>query len=139
RLGLLVKIETRQSYRALPRLLREGMRHDDFGIMIARGDLAVEMGFEAISDEPKNILALCQAARVPAVFATQVLQRPAKPGLPSRAEISDAASAQRAECVMLNKGRYTDVAIETLDGILSRMEKVQRKALPLLSHVRSWD
>lgn len=138
-LGLLLKIETRQAYRGLPRLLLEAMRHERVGVMIARGDLAVEMGFESLSEIPRNIMLLCQAARVPVVLATQVLESLAKTGLPSRAEISDAGSAQRAECVMLNKGPYVTDAIETLDAIHARMGRVQRKALPLLRHVESWD
>ena len=138
-LGLLLKIETREAYRGLPGLLLEAMRHEKVGVMIARGDLAVEMGFEALSEIPRNITLLCQAARVPVVLATQVLESLAKTGMPSRAEISDAGSAQRAECVMLNKGPYVAEAIETLDKIHSRMGRIQRKALPLMRHVESWD
>ncbi|MEH6820006.1 MAG: pyruvate kinase [Dietzia psychralcaliphila] len=138
-LGLLLKIETRQGYRALPDLLLEAMRHHRIGVMIARGDLAVEMGFESLSEIPRNITLMCQAARVPVVLATQVLESLAKTGMPSRAEISDAGSAQRSECVMLNKGPYVAEAIETLDAIHSRMGRIQRKALPLMRHVNSWD
>lgn len=138
-LGLLLKIETRQAYRGLPALLLEAMRHDRVGVMIARGDLAVEMGFESLSEIPRNITLMCQAARVPVVLATQVLESLAKTGMPSRAEISDAGSAQRSECVMLNKGPYVAEAIETLDAIHSRMGRIQRKALPLMRHVDSWD
>ena len=138
-LGLLLKIETRQGYRGLPQLLLEAMRHDKVGVMIARGDLAVEMGFESLSEIPRNITLMCQAARVPVVLATQVLESLAKTGMPSRAEISDAGSAQRSECVMLNKGPYVAEAIETLDAIHSRMGRIQRKALPLMRHVDSWD
>ncbi|MDX2357858.1 pyruvate kinase [Dietzia sp. PP-33] len=138
-LGLLLKIETRQGYRELPDLLLEAMRHDRVGVMIARGDLAVEMGFESLSEIPRNITLMCQAARVPVVLATQVLESLAKTGMPSRAEISDAGSAQRSECVMLNKGPYVAEAIETLDAIHSRMGRIQRKALPLMRHVNSWD
>lgn len=138
-LGLLLKVETRQAYRSLPALLLEAMRHDRVGVMIARGDLAVEMGFESLSEIPRNITLMCQAARVPVVLATQVLESLTKTGMPSRAEISDAGSAQRAECVMLNKGPYVAEAIETLDAIHSRMGRIQRKALPLMRHVDSWD
>ena len=138
-LGLLLKVETRQAYRALPDLVLEAMRHDRIGVMIARGDLAVEMGFESLSEIPRNITLMCQAARVPVVLATQVLESLAKTGMPSRAEISDAGSAQRSECVMLNKGPYVAEAIETLDAIHSRMGRIQRKALPLMRHVDSWD
>lgn len=138
-LGLVLKIETRQAYRGLPELLLEAMHHDRVGVMIARGDLAVEMGFEAMSEIPRNIILMCQAARIPVVLATQVLESLAKTGIPSRAEISDAGSAQRAECVMLNKGPYVAEAIETLDKIHSRVGRIQRKALPLMRHVESWD
>lgn len=138
-LGLLLKIETRQAYRGLPGILLEAMRHEKVGVMIARGDLAVEMGFESLSEIPRNITLLCQAARVPVVLATQVLESLAKTGMPSRAEISDAGSAQRAECVMLNKGPYVADAIEILDKIHTRMGRIQRKALPLMRHVDSWD
>ena len=137
--GLLVKIETGDGYRALPQILLAAMRHDRAGVMIARGDLAVEMGFESLSEIPRNILLMSQAARLPVVLATQVLESLAKTGLPSRAEISDAGSAQRAECVMLNKGPYIGEAIDALVAINARMEAVQRKSLPLLRHVRSWD
>ena len=137
--GLLVKIETGDGYRALPEILLAAMRHDRAGVMIARGDLAVEMGFESLSEIPRNILLMSQAAWLPVVLATQVLESLAKTGLPSRAEISDAGSAQRAECVMLNKGPYIGEAIDALVAINARMEAVQRKSLPLLRHVRSWD
>ena len=138
-LGLLVKLETRDGYRALPEILLAAMRHDRAGVMIARGDLAVEMGFESLSEIPRNIVLMAQAARMPVVLATQVLESLAKTGMPSRAEISDAGSAQRAECVMLNKGPYVGDAIDALVAITARMESVQRKALPLLRHVHSWD
>ena len=97
------------------------------------------MGFESLSEIPRNITLMCQAARVPVVLATQVLESLAKTGMPSRAEISDAGSARRSECVMLNKGPYVAEAIETLDAIHSRMGRIQRKALPLMRHVDSWD
>ncbi len=92
------------------------------GVMIAHGDLAVELGFERLVEVQEEILWLCEAAHVPVIWATQVLENQAKFGLPSRAEVTDAASAVRAECVMLNKGSKIDVAIGTLDNILRRME-----------------
>ena len=72
--------------------------------MIARGDLAIELGFQRIAGMQEEIPWLCEAAHVPVIWATQVLERPAKEGLPTRAEVPDAAMANRAECVMLNKG-----------------------------------
>ena len=47
-----------------------------------------------------------EAAHTPVIWATQVLESLAKTGLPSRAEVTDAAMSERAECVMLNKGPF---------------------------------
>ena len=138
-LGLLIKIETRQGFENLPTILLTAMRHRRLGVMIARGDLAVEVGFERLSEVPRQILSLCEAAHVPAIWATQVLENLAKTGQPSRAEVTDAAAAQRAECVMLNKGPYILQAIRALDDILARMGKVQRKSRTLMRRIHSWD
>jgi pyruvate kinase len=62
----------------------------------------------------------------------------ARTGQPSRDEVTDAAMAQRAECVMLNKGAHVDTAIVVLDDILRRMSGHQRKKTPLLRQLRSW-
>jgi pyruvate kinase len=115
------------------------MRRPKVGVMVARGDLAVEVGFARLSEVPRQILALCEAAHVPAVWATQVLETLAKTGQPSRAEITDAATAQRADCVMLNKGPFIREAITALDDILTRMGAVQRKSRTLSRRIRSWD
>jgi len=138
-LGLVLKIETRQGFENLPSILLVAMRHPRLAVMIARGDLAVEVGFERLSEVPRQILALCEAAHVPAIWATQVLETLAKTGQPSRAEITDAAAAQRAECVMLNKGPHILEAIRALDDILARMSEVQRKSRTLMRRIHSWD
>ena len=138
-LGLLLKIETRQGFENLPAILLMAMRHPRLGVMIARGDLAVEVGFERLSEVPRQILALCEAAHVPSIWATQVLETLTKTGQPSRAEVTDAAAAQRAECVMLNKGPYILDAIEALDDILARMGEVQGKSRTLMRRIHSWD
>ncbi len=138
-LGLILKVETVQGFENLPSILLEGMRHRRLAVMIARGDLAVEVGFERMSEVPRQILALCEAAHVPTIWATQVLESMAKTGQPSRAEITDAAAGQRAECVMLNKGPHIVEAIEALNDILNRVSKVQRKSRTLLRRIHSWD
>lgn len=61
-----------------------------------------------------------------------------KHGIPSRAEITDAAMAERAECVMLNKGPYVAEAVTILDDVLTRMEGHQLKKTPTLRALRSW-
>jgi pyruvate kinase len=100
--------------------------------MIARGDLAVECGWERLAEIQEEMLWLCEAAHVPVIWATQVLERLAKKGLATRAEITDAAMAQRADCVMLNKGPYAERAVRTLRDILRRMGGHQWRKSPIL-------
>jgi len=69
-----------------------------------------------------QILWICEAAHIPVIWATQVLENLAKTGIPTRAEISDAAKGAQAECVMLNKGPFINDAIKILKNILIRME-----------------
>ncbi|MGZ3744841.1 MAG: pyruvate kinase [Pseudobdellovibrionaceae bacterium] len=121
-LGIVLKIETQAGFQALPLLLLEVMKDYPCGVMIARGDLGVEVGFERMVEVQEEILWLCEAAHIPVIWATQVLETEAKTGMPSRAEVTDAASAVRAECVMLNKGPYIVSAVKSLDNILRRME-----------------
>ncbi len=125
--GLVIKIETRKGFKNLPRLLLTAMRRYPVAVMIARGDLAVECGWERLAELQEEILWLCEAAQVPVIWATQVLEREAKKGRPSRAEISDAAMSQRADCVMLNKGPHIIATIRMLDNILRRMQGHQYK------------
>lgn len=121
-LGVVLKIETRAGFESLPRLLLEGLRRPPLAVMIARGDLAVEVGFERLAELQEEILWLCEACHVPAIWATQVLDTLARTGVPSRAEVTDAAASVAAECVMLNKGPYVDEAVRVLSNILRRME-----------------
>src|SRR6188768_3687599 len=103
-MGIVLKIETARAFQNLPRLILTGMRSPPVGVMVARGDLGVELGFERLAEVQEEILWLCEAAHVPVIWATQVLEGLANHGQPSRAEVTDAAMGQRAECVMLNKG-----------------------------------
>lgn len=137
-LGVVLKIETRQGFENLPELILEAMSGAMAGIMIARGDLAVECGYERLAEVQEEILWCAEAAHLPVIWATQVLETLAKTGLPSRAEISDAGLGERAECVMLNKGPYITDAIRTLDDILKRMASHQDKKRPLLRALRAW-
>ncbi|MGQ9366729.1 pyruvate kinase [Azospirillum sp. ST 5-10] len=138
RLGLIAKIETPLAVRNLPDLIVRGMGQQPFGVMIARGDLAVELGFERLAEMQEELLWLCEAAHVPVIWATQVLENLVKKGLPSRGEMTDAAMAARAECVMLNKGPYLADAVAALDRMLGRMAEHQTKKTPRLRALRSW-
>ena len=121
-LGVVFKIENKEAFENLPFILLEGMKRDKIGVMIARGDLAVELGFERISEVQNQILWICEAAHIPVIWATQVLENLAKTGIPTRAEISDVVQGVKAECIMLNKGPYINSAIKVLSNILIRME-----------------
>jgi pyruvate kinase len=117
---VILKIETPEAVKNLPDLLLQGMHQQVFGAMIARGDLAVEMGFEKMGEIQEEILWICEAAHVPVVWATQVLESLNKSGIATRSEITDASHAAMAECVMINKGDHTIEVIETLQDILQR-------------------
>jgi len=121
-LGVVFKIENKEAFENLPFILLEGMKRDKIGVMIARGDLAVEIGFERSSEVQNEILWFCEAAHIPVIWATQVLENLAKTGIPTRAEISDVVQGVHAECIMLNKGPYINDAIVLLKNILVRME-----------------
>lgn len=133
---IVLKIETRRGFENLPAMLLEAMRGSCCGVMIARGDLVVECGFERLAEVQEEMLWICEAAHVPVIWATQVLENLAKEGLPSRAEISDAAMAHRAECVTLNKGPHILQAVATLDDILCRMQAHQIKKRSMLRELK---
>jgi pyruvate kinase len=135
-LGLILKIETLKAFDNLPRLILTAMRVRSFGIMIARGDLAVECGYQRLAEVQEEILWICEAAHVPVIWATQVLETLAKKGMPSRSEITDAAMGERAECVMLNKGPYAVASVRALADILKRMQAHQEKKRSMLRQLR---
>jgi pyruvate kinase len=130
--GIVLKIETRQAFERLPSLLLTAMRRFPTAVMLARGDLGVEVGFERLSEVQEEVLWLCEAAHVPVIWATQVLESLAKRGMPSRAEVTDAAMGSRTECVMLNKGPYIQQTLDFLCDVLGRMESHQDKKTSML-------
>ncbi|HXZ24601.1 MAG TPA: pyruvate kinase [Nitrospiria bacterium] len=134
-MGIVIKIETREASHRLAQLLLAGLALPKFGVMIARGDLAVEVGFERLALVQEDILCLCEAAHVPVIWATQVLETLAKSGLPARAEITDAAMGQRSECVMLNKGEHVLDAVRTLNELLSSQERHHIKKRQLFREI----
>jgi pyruvate kinase len=135
---LVLKIETRLAVANLPSLIVQAAGKQPLAVMIARGDLAVELGYERLAEMQEEILWLCEAAHVPVIWATQVLENLAKKGIPSRAEVTDAAMAERAECVMLNKGPYIVEAVTLLDNVLKRMQEHQTKKTAQLRALKSW-
>jgi len=113
--------------RNLPAILFEALKYDPVGLMIARGDLAVELSFERLAEMQEELLWFGEACHLPVIWATQVLDSVAHTGLPTRAEVTDAAMSMRAECVMLNKGPYIASATRMLADIIRKMEAHQYK------------
>lgn len=137
-LALVLKIETLQAIDNLPEIIVQAASAQPTAIMIARGDLAVEIGFARMAEMQEEILWLAEAAHVPVIWATQVLESLVKSGRPSRGEMTDAAMASRAECVMLNKGPFLLDAIDMLDRLLDRMSDHQHKKTARLRALKSW-
>lgn len=131
-LAVVAKIETKRAVKNLPEIILGTIGRRQLGIMIARGDLAIELGPERMSEIQEEILWLCEAAHIPVIWATQVLETMVKKGVISRPEFSDAAMGERADCIMLNKGPYILNALHTLNDILVRMQAHQRKKQSLM-------
>lgn len=136
--GLMLKVETASAVSHLPEMIITAAAQQDVAVMIARGDLAVELGFQRLSEMQEELLWLAEAAHVPVVWATAVLDRLVRRGAPSRAEVTDAAMGQRSECVMLNKGPYLAEAVAILDDVLCRLEGHQGKKTPWLRALHAW-
>jgi len=137
-LSLVLKIETTRAVRALPGILAAAAWQQPTALMIARGDLAVEIGFGRVAEMQEEMLWLGEAAQVPVIWATQVLEHTIRKGTPLRGEMTDAAMGARAECIMLNKGPHLLEAIDELDALLPRMEEHQHKKTPQLRRLTSW-
>jgi pyruvate kinase len=136
--GLVAKIERPEAVKNLPALIAKALPNWRFGVMIARGDLAAEIGFERLAEMQEEILWICEAASVPVIWATQVLEDLVKDCTPSRGEMTDAAMAVRAECVMLNKGPAICEGVTVLDRLLTRMEGHMLKKTPTLRALKTW-
>lgn len=131
-LPVVAKIETAEAIDNIPSIIASGSARRPFGIMVARGDLAVEIGYERLSEIQEELLWICEAAHVPVIWATQVLESLVKSGIPTRSEISDVVAGSRAECIMLNKGDYIVSGVNAVDDILKKFENHHHKKTSML-------
>ncbi|MFL2100234.1 pyruvate kinase [Desemzia sp. FAM 23989] len=129
---LMAKIETVEGVLKLPEIIVAAAGQNPFSVMIARGDLAVEAGFLRLAELQQEILWICEAADVPVVWGTQVLENMVASGIPTRAEVTDAAQGSRSECVMLNKGEYLVESVDFLAEIIKQMHEHEYKKTPKL-------
>lgn len=129
---LMAKIETVQAVENLPAIIMTAAGKNPFSVMIARGDLAVETGYSRLAELQQEIMWICEAADIPVVWGTEVLDNMVSSGIPTRAEVTDAAESERAECVMLNKGDYLPEGVAFLSEILEKMQEHQYKKTPRL-------
>ena len=120
------KIETPQSLEDIRNILRESD-----GIMVARGDLGVEMPAQKVPLIQNELVKLACQANKPVIVATQMLESMIDHGQPTRAEVTDVASAcmSGADAVMLSAetaaGKYPVEAVTIMDSVLAEVEAYQ--------------
>ena len=123
RAAVMAKLEKPQAIEHLDEIIEQSD-----GIMVARGDLGVEMPPEAVPPLQKRILAACRIAGRPTIVATQMLESMINAPTPTRAEVSDVATAvyDGTDAVMLSaesaSGSYPVEAVTMMDRILKSVE-----------------
>lgn len=101
------------------------------GVMVARGDLGVEVPFEEVPILQHDIIQKCRSLAKPVIVATHLLESMITNPLPTRAEVTDISHAvfQQTDCIMLSGetsvGRFPDRCVQTMDRIARRVESEQ--------------
>ena len=134
RLPVLAKVEKPQAIENLEEIIAA---FD--GVMVARGDLGVELPLEAVPLVQKRAIQLCREASKPVIVATQMLESMAVANRPTRAEASDVANAvlDGADALMLSGetsvGHHPNLVVETMARIIEHVETWALHELPNLS------
>ncbi len=121
---VIAKIERKNALDDIEKIVRES-----YGVMVARGDLALEMSFEDVPIAQKRIIRVCREEGVPVITATQMLESMINFHKPTRAEAADVANAilDGSDAVMLSAesavGRFPVEAVATMATIAARAEE----------------
>ena len=133
RMPVLAKVEKPEAIKALPEIVAAFN-----GVMVARGDLGVELPLEEVPLEQKRAIDLCRRAAKPVIVATQMLESMTTDSRPTRAEASDVANAvlDGADALMLSGetsvGEHPPLVVTTMSKIISHVEELALERIPAM-------